>query len=133
MKQLGVNMIGNGQQQRHHLGRDQFANFTGLGKPLSQYSQLTARRRSETDFRPISMPWSRAGVMKTLAEPTLTAVSGEKATFKVGGEFNLVTSRTSNVSEDNITGQVTYSNRKARIWHRPRIPAGRALGRAASA
>ncbi len=27
--------------------------------------------------------------MKTLAEPTLTAVSGEKATFKVGGEFNL--------------------------------------------
>jgi pilus assembly protein CpaC len=36
-----------------------------------------------------------AGVMKTLAEPTLTAVSGEKATFKVGGEFNLVTERTS--------------------------------------
>ena len=26
--------------------------------------------------------------MKTLAEPTLTAVSGEKATFQVGGEFN---------------------------------------------
>ncbi|MGO4835536.1 type II and III secretion system protein family protein, partial [Rhizobiaceae sp. 2RAB30] len=33
----------------------------------------------------------QAGVMKTLAEPTLTAVSGEKATFKVGGEFNLMT------------------------------------------
>jgi pilus assembly protein CpaC len=33
----------------------------------------------------------QSGVMKTLAEPTLTAVSGEKATFKVGGEFNLLT------------------------------------------
>jgi pilus assembly protein CpaC len=32
----------------------------------------------------------QAGVMKTLAEPTLTAVSGERATFRVGGEFNLV-------------------------------------------
>ena len=30
--------------------------------------------------------------MKTLAEPTLTAVSGEKATFKVGGEYNIVSS-----------------------------------------
>ena len=37
--------------------------------------------------------------MKTLAEPTLTAVSGEKATFKVGGEFNLVTNQ--NVDDDN--------------------------------
>src|SRR5690606_28158674 len=33
----------------------------------------------------------QAGVMKTLAEPTLTAVSGEKATFRAGGEYNVVT------------------------------------------
>ena len=54
----------------------------------------------------------QAGVMKTLAEPTLTAVSGEKATFKVGGEFNLVTS----VSEQRIDRQpdrsVTYKIEK---------------------
>lgn len=29
----------------------------------------------------------QSGVMRTLAEPTLTAVSGEKASFSVGGEF----------------------------------------------
>jgi pilus assembly protein CpaC len=29
----------------------------------------------------------QAGVMKTLAEPSLTAISGESASFKVGGEF----------------------------------------------
>ena len=29
----------------------------------------------------------RAGVMRTLAEPNLTAISGETATFVAGGEF----------------------------------------------
>jgi len=43
-------------------------------------------------------------VMKTLAEPTLTAVSGEQATFKVGGEFNLVTGR----DVDAESGAVIY-------------------------
>ena len=51
----------------------------------------------------------QSGVMKTLAEPTLTAVSGEKATFKVGGEFNLVTSQS--VDTDN-NGDVTYDIEK---------------------
>ena len=29
----------------------------------------------------------RAGVIRTLAEPNLTAISGETATFVAGGEF----------------------------------------------
>lgn len=32
----------------------------------------------------------QAGVMRTLAEPSLTAISGEQAKFKVGGEFRLL-------------------------------------------
>jgi pilus assembly protein CpaC len=51
----------------------------------------------------------QTGVMKTLAEPTLTAVSGEKATFRVGGEYNIVTGADSNVSFDNQTGKTTYT------------------------
>ena len=43
-----------------------------------------------------------------MAEPTLTAVSGEKATFKVGGEFNLVTNQ--NIDTDN--GAITYDIEK---------------------
>ena len=50
----------------------------------------------------------QSGVMKTLAEPTLTAVSGEKAIFKVGGEFNLVQNQT--IDQDN--GGVTYDIEK---------------------
>ncbi len=31
----------------------------------------------------------QAGVMRTLAEPSLTAISGETASFRVGGEYNI--------------------------------------------
>ncbi len=48
----------------------------------------------------------QSGVMKTLSEPTLTAVSGEKATFKVGGEFNLLTR--ANRTADSDTGDLVY-------------------------
>ncbi|RWK94611.1 MAG: type II and III secretion system protein family protein, partial [Mesorhizobium sp.] len=54
----------------------------------------------------------QSGVMKTLAEPTLTAVSGEKATFKVGGEYNMVTGVSQAVSDDNQTGVKTYDVEK---------------------
>ncbi|TIL97297.1 MAG: pilus assembly protein CpaC, partial [Mesorhizobium sp.] len=54
----------------------------------------------------------QSGVMKTLAEPTLTAVSGEKATFKVGGEYNMVSGVSANVSQDNQTGLKTYTIEK---------------------
>ena len=47
--------------------------------------------------------------MKILAEPTLTAISGEKATFKVGGEFNMVSGRSGGeVDEDGVTSPITY-------------------------
>ena len=42
--------------------------------------------------------------MKTLAEPTLTAVSGEQATFRVGGEFNMLGSVSNARNEDNQDG-----------------------------
>lgn len=107
MKQLGVNMIAGGNVD----GISWSAlsdNVMGLGKPLSS-SQL-AIRGSRLDAYINAM--EQSGVMKTLAEPTLTAVSGEKATFKVGGEFNLVTGRSSAISDDNKTGETHYSIEK---------------------
>ena len=54
----------------------------------------------------------QAGVMKTLAEPTLTAVSGEQATFRVGGEFNVLNSLSSARSDDNRDGDVQLGYEK---------------------
>lgn len=54
----------------------------------------------------------QSGVMKTLAEPTLTAVSGEQASFKVGGEFNVLTAAersTSGALEPREGGALSYT------------------------
>jgi pilus assembly protein CpaC len=106
-KQLGVNLIAGGDSNGISWGAIAESSY-GLGKPLSATG--LAFGSSLIDGYVNAM--EQAGIMKTLAEPTLTAVSGEKATFKVGGEFNLVTGRSSAVSDDNKTGEVTYTVEK---------------------
>lgn len=49
----------------------------------------------------------QAGVMRTLAEPSLTAISGERAKFYVGGEFRLAAEQ--EISTDSDTGDTTVS------------------------
>jgi pilus assembly protein CpaC len=103
MKQLGVNIIGSGTS--NGIDWSVFSDpVTGLGKALSP-SQLSLGT-SMIDAYLNAM--QQSGVMKTLAEPTLTAVSGEKATFRVGGEFNLITGQ--DVDSDN--GGITYDINK---------------------
>jgi pilus assembly protein CpaC len=99
MKQLGVNLIGSGSSNGIDWGvlSDQ---VNGLGKAISG-SQLSVGT-SMIDAYLNAM--QQQGVMKMLAEPTLTAVSGEKATFRVGGEFNLITGQ----DVDPDTGAITY-------------------------
>jgi pilus assembly protein CpaC len=86
MKQLGVNMIGNGSSNGITWGAVA-DNLTGLGQRLSD----SGLNLATSNLKAYINAMEQSGVMKTLAEPTLTAVSGEKATFKVGGEFNVIT------------------------------------------
>jgi pilus assembly protein CpaC len=83
VKQLGVSLsgtIGNGST---NLKFTTDTPFSVNGKALSdtafigKFPNVTATLKA----------MDRAGVVRTLAEPTLTAISGEKATFLVGGEF----------------------------------------------
>ncbi len=111
MKQLGINMIGQGSINGITYGAASSPSY-GLGKPIASTSNLLLGDGIGNGLQAYINAMEQSGVMKTLAEPTLTAVSGEKATFKVGGEFNLITSRTNNVSSDNQTGQTTYSNER---------------------
>lgn len=107
MKQLGVNMMASGGSN----GISWAAlsdNFTGLGKQLSN----SGFNVGTSSIQAYINAMESAGVMKTLAEPTLTAVSGEKATFKVGGEYNMVNSVSQNVSTENQTGLKTYTIEK---------------------
>jgi pilus assembly protein CpaC len=88
MRQLGVNMVGGGSSNGlawSVLGD----NVPGFGKPLSSSGFGIGGSALDAYFNAME----QSGVMKTLAEPTLTAVSGEKATFRVGGEYNIVRDR----------------------------------------
>ena len=103
MKQLGVNLIGGGNANGISWGA--FTdNHNGLGKMLSP-SQLSV---GGSLIEAYINAMEQAGVMKTLAEPTLTAVSGEQATFRVGGEFNLVVGQ----SVDSDSNGITYDIEK---------------------
>lgn len=103
MKQLGVNMFANGASNGISWGAIS-DNFFGLGKPLSPSQASLAGSIGSATINAYLNAMEQAGVMKTLAEPTLTAVSGESATFRVGGEFSLVTGQ----SVDDETGGLTY-------------------------
>jgi pilus assembly protein CpaC len=106
MKQLGVNMIANGSIDGITWGAVS-QTYPGLGKVLSD-SNLSVKG---SNLSASLNAMEQSGVMKTLAEPTLTAVSGEKATFKVGGEFNIL-SETDNEKNDDGTVDRTYTHRR---------------------
>ncbi len=91
MKQLGVNMLGQGSVDGISWGALTENPFL-LGKSLSN-SRLKVGGSGNSIISGYLNAMEQAGVMRTLAEPALTAVSGEKATFRVGGEFNLVDER----------------------------------------
>ncbi len=82
--------------------------ISGLGKQLSGSQLSVGAALGSTTLNSYLNAMEQAGVMKTLAEPTLTAISGEKAVFRVGGEFNLVTGQ--DVDDEN--GAITYDIEK---------------------
>lgn len=88
MKQLGVNMQGGGISNGIEFGGISESISGAIGQTLSD----TGFGLRTNNFSAQLRAMESAGVMKTLAEPTLTALSGEKASFKVGGEFNIVNS-----------------------------------------
>lgn len=90
MKQLGVNMMGNGSSNGVTFKGVSGADLGAIGNAL----KTTGIGVQTNNFNGYLQAMETAGVMKTLAEPTLTALSGEKAAFQVGGEFNVINSFT---------------------------------------
>ena len=79
------------------LAGGQIADFTGALRPPG--ASLDFFSTDFNSFRLLFDALEQQGVVKTLAEPTLTAVSGENANFLAGGEFPiLVPSGVNNVT-----------------------------------
>jgi pilus assembly protein CpaC len=94
MKQLGVKMIG----QADGIRFDAFTPNSLLTAGTSGSSVGNLPSYLEGTLNAME----QSGVMKTLAEPTLSAVSGEKATFKVGGDYKFMVTQDGNTSVQSI-------------------------------
>jgi pilus assembly protein CpaC len=83
IKQLGINLNGS-------LGKgNAILNFT-TNNPFSATGQALSATSITGQFSSVGaqlQAMEQAGVIRTLAEPTLSAISGESATFLAGGEF----------------------------------------------
>ncbi|MGL4405983.1 MAG: type II and III secretion system protein family protein, partial [Notoacmeibacter sp.] len=75
----------------------------GLTQPIGATSTFNLGSGA-TSITSYVQAMETAGVLRTLAEPSLSAISGEQATFQAGGEYPLVTG----CSVDPTTGQITY-------------------------
>jgi pilus assembly protein CpaC len=86
IKQLGINLDANAGQGFAVVNFVTQNPFSAFGQPLSNtITTLTLNSKNPTQATLQAM--ERAGVIRTLAEPTLTAISGESASFVAGGEF----------------------------------------------
>jgi pilus assembly protein CpaC len=83
IKQLGINLSGS-------LGYGTaVVNFNNTN-PFSAYGQSLSGSAINSSFKSVTatlQAMEQASVIRTLAEPNLTAISGETATFMAGGEF----------------------------------------------
>ena len=84
VKQLGIDLSGSLSSGQAVVDFTNGNPFPVLGQALVNSNAITATYRGVSAT---VRAMERAGVIRTLAEPTLTAISGESANFMAGGEF----------------------------------------------
>ncbi len=91
IKQLGIDLTANLNYGTAVVNFTNANPFTAYGRTLTGNSLTSGFGTSNTPGVPSVQATVRAmesaGVVRTLAEPNLTAISGESATFIAGGEF----------------------------------------------
>ena len=84
IKQLGIDLSGSVGFGSAVLNFNNTKPFPVYGQPLVPVERITGTWKS---ISATLRAMERAGVIRTLAEPNLTAISGESANFLAGGEF----------------------------------------------
>jgi pilus assembly protein CpaC len=89
-KQLGINLSGSLGYGTTVLTFNTQNAFTASGQPLSNTAFIPSWTSGTNSVQATIRAMEQAGVIRTLAEPNITAISGESATFLAGGEFPVV-------------------------------------------
>ncbi|MDE5453572.1 BON domain-containing protein [Bradyrhizobium sp. CSA112] len=87
IKQLGIDLTANMNYGTAVVNFNNSNPFTALGRPAVAANALQTSFGSMPSVTATLRAMESAGVVRTLAEPNLTAISGESATFIAGGEF----------------------------------------------
>lgn len=87
LKQLGVNLTGTLNTGNVNIQGSTDNPFSGTLINLSQTAITGVFGKAQTNFGGTLRAMERDGLIRTLAEPNLTAISGERADFLAGGEF----------------------------------------------
>jgi pilus assembly protein CpaC len=86
IKQLGIDLNGSVGYGTTMVNFNTDNPFSAFGQPLSNTFLTGSFKSINATLRAME----RAGVLRTLAEPNLTAISGESAVFQAGGEFPIL-------------------------------------------
>jgi pilus assembly protein CpaC len=111
IKQLGINLSANMNYGTAVVNFNNANPFTATGQPLTGNSLAAAaiNKAGVPTVTTTLQAMESAGVVRTLAEPNLTAISGEAATFIVGGEFPFPTGVTCQTNPAGAVGQCAPS------------------------
>jgi pilus assembly protein CpaC len=91
IKQMGIDLSASLNYGTTAVTFNNSTPFTANNGPLVPTNNLTTSFGSTPSVQATLRAMETAGVVRTLAEPNLTAISGESATFISGGEFPIPT------------------------------------------
>jgi pilus assembly protein CpaC len=105
IKQLGIDLSGSLNYGTTVVQFNNTNPFTANNSPLVPGNTITGSFGSTPSVQATIRAMESAGVVRTLAEPNLTAISGESATFISGGEFPIPTGVTCQTTTSGAIGQ----------------------------
>ena len=109
IKQMGIDLSGSLNYGNTAVTFNNTNPFTALGQPLVSTNAVTTSFGSTPSVKATIRAMESAGLVRTLAEPNLTAISGESATFIAGGEFPIPTGVTCQTTAAGAVGQCSPS------------------------
>ena len=109
IKQMGIDLSASLNYGNSVVTFNNTNPFTANGQALVGSNALTTAFGSTPSVKATLRAMESAGVVRTLAEPNLTAISGEAATFIAGGEFPIPTGVTCQTTAAGSVGQCAPS------------------------
>ena len=127
IKQLGIDLSASMNYGTAVVNFNNVNPFTANNAPLVPGNGLTAAALNKAGLPTVTATlraMESAGVVRTLAEPNLTAISGEFATFISGGEFPIPAGVTCQTTAAGAIGQCLQTVGFQEIRHLAQLHAG---------